>query len=137
MNVEVFFTACQEPVLLKFHYEFGLVQFVVRLYDNDEILKIKVKTQRIYSSFCSNDPHNNTAVFTPLLEDLTQQLAVENGVYVPSKNFGQFMQETRSNLNLAYGLRCSQYQKIVRFFGDFTVAFIPEGEWIFEELMKR
>jgi len=131
INKGYFLKECQESTLLEFDYKFGMARFVIRLYGNDKTVQIKCKTHHIYSDFVS-DKGCDIAVFSPCLQNLGEWLAVEKGVYIPSKNFVQFMQEKRNNLNLAYGLRCSQYQAIIRFCGAFTIAFIPVGELLFE-----
>jgi len=133
MNIESFFIKCQEPTLIKFNYELGVAQFTIQLYENDEKIIIKSKTKRIYSNF-TQESCNNVAVFTPFKEELSGLLCVENGVYVPNKNFFKFMEEVRHNLNLAYGLRKSQNDKIIIFSGSFNISFIPDGDLFLEKI---
>jgi len=129
INTEHFFTYCSESVLLNFWYEFGWAKFTVRLYENEEIIYIKAQTKHIYSDFSGHSDRNVT-VFAPFMENLGDFLETKNGVYVPSNDFVQMMDETRRHYNLAYGLRTSRYQKIIRFDGAFTIAFVPESELI-------
>ena len=51
------------------------------------------------------------------LKPLTDLLRTENGIYVPANNFGQMMKETRLNLNLAYGLKTSEFGFILSLLG--------------------
>jgi len=130
VNARDFFATCQEPELLDFRYENRVARFVVQLYDTDEVVKIKADTRHLYSNFI--DRHYHGAVFTPFLEHLGDCLAVENRVYVPDPDFIGFMKEIKFHFNLAYGLRASQYQKMVRFSGAFDIALILEGELVVE-----
>jgi hypothetical protein len=50
-------------------------------------------------------------------QDLINILSIENDIYVPSKNFGKLMNETRSRLNLAYGKKSSEVKYIFSLVG--------------------
>jgi len=123
INIDYFFENCAESTLLNFHYQNTIAHFTVQFYENDQIINIQATTKHLYSNFSGNK-----AVFNPFMKNLNDCLEIKNGVYVPSAYFVQLMNETRENLNLAYGLRASQYQKFVVFEGDFRIAFIPYGE---------
>jgi len=126
MDAECFFKEQAECLLLDFCYEETVAKFTVQLYENDEIVQIKAHTKHIYSDF-SGKSDGNIAVFNPFFKNLNEELEIKNGVYVPSGDFVQMMNQTRSHLNLAYGLRAKQYKKIAVFNGDFTIAFVPEN----------
>jgi len=123
INIDYFFENCAESTLLNFRYENTVAHFTVQLYENDQIISIQAATKHLYSNFSGNK-----AIFNPFMKNLNDCLEIKNGVYVPIADFVQLMNETRENLNLAYGLRTSQYQKFVVFEGDFTIAFVPESE---------
>lgn len=70
--------------------------------DNDVLLDITTSLIQV------NLPIEDTAPYrTCFIEviELDKNLNLNNGIYVPSKDFGSFMQEKRKSLNLAYGLR--------------------------------
>lgn len=56
--------------------------------------------------------------------NLSDCLRSEKGVFVPGESFSDFMKETKEGLNLAYGLRVSQYGVAISLIGDFRFVAI-------------
>ena len=52
-----------------------------------------------------------------MIQDISQVLLVSNGVYVPTLDFGKFMQEAKANYNLAYGKKASQWKYLFSLIG--------------------
>lgn len=90
----------------------------------DQRIHLQISTNVIYSNHRAGS-HNNTFYISTI--ELKKRLLEKNGVFVPHIDFTEFMRESRDFLNLAYGLRSSQYGLLISFIGDFHLATIVTG----------
>lgn len=93
-----------DSTLKEYSYSKGTLDLTLDVYDLDKLIKISIKTDRLaFEGFYTN--HDNDTHKTCWIElmQVSKVLQVENGHYIPSKIFGNYMKEVRANYYLAYG----------------------------------
>lgn len=103
-----------DSYLEDYKYEDGVAQVVVKLDETDTKILIRVRSELMFF----NVPEAKSLPYRTCyieLDSLSSLLSSKNGIHVPSDEFGKMMQEKRKNLNLAYGLRESDYKYILSF----------------------
>ena len=88
--------------LLAYTYQHGRLTLVMDINDLDQSVTISVPTQRLYGKELTNEISYS---YHLRLSKVSDHLTQTNGMYMPASEFGRFMQETRSGLALAYGMR--------------------------------
>jgi len=81
------------------------------------IVEFKIDTTYYFSNFSGQE-------FTPCylaLNEITEDLSVQHGIYVAANGFVDFMHECRHGFHIAYGLRASQYHYFFKILGGCKV----------------
>lgn len=86
-------------------YSEGILSITLDLGEIDKRVTMKLVTDIMSFHNFYLDKLEDSSLKTCRIEikELSNVLSVENGIYVPSKIFGKFMDEKRSNYHLAYG----------------------------------
>jgi len=90
--------------LESYKYSEGVLILIINLNDIDNRILIKIKTDSM--SFNNSFLYNEKELYRTCrieIQELSNALQIENGIYVPSKLFGKLMNEKRLNFHLAYG----------------------------------
>ena len=101
-----------DSTLLDYSYKNNVLSVRLEFSEVDKIVIIDIPTNEM----SIQTPKKFDIVFLNCfieLNPLTDLLGTENGVYIPANDFGKMMKETRLNLNLAYGLKVSEYRYII------------------------
>jgi len=112
MTIDDLIPLSGDSTLLAWQYQNDQLMLTLELYDIDATVSIFIKSKwlAINVPIQPNDDIFRTCYIE--IVELRHLLAETNGFYVPAKEFGPFMQETRKNLNLAYGLKADKYRYI-------------------------
>jgi hypothetical protein len=103
MAMKSYLENSQESYLLDYSYKDGILNLIIETEDI-ETMVIKLPSELLYLNIpIDKDRALRTFNIETIL--LQEVLAVENGRFVPSKDFGNYMSEIRKNYNLAYGLK--------------------------------
>ncbi|MBF9240003.1 hypothetical protein I2I05_21615 [Hymenobacter sp. BT683] len=107
-----------DSVLESYTYADGRLQLVLVLGENDQKIALTLPTNDLAfaGAALANQAGFDRTCFLAL-EDLSQVLAVENGVYVPAPDFGMLMQQTRANYHLAYGRKAAEWTHLLSLVG--------------------
>ncbi|MEA5403388.1 hypothetical protein VB776_10705 [Arcicella sp. DC2W] len=108
LNLEYIVENSGDSTLESYTYSGGLLTVNIDLGDFDKEVLIKIRTDGM--SFKSYYLDKIEALYRTCrieIQELTGILSVENGMYVPSNNFGEFMNEKKLNYHLAYGEKTS------------------------------
>jgi len=93
-------------------YSEGVLILDLELAELNREIKLRIKTGDMsFDNRHSNDSidiHKTCRIEMRALDILSQ----ENGVYIPPKNFGKLMHESRLNYQLAYGKKSSNFKYI-------------------------
>ncbi|NVO86753.1 hypothetical protein [Hymenobacter terrestris] len=112
-----------DSVLESYTYAEGRLQLVLVLGENDQKVALSLPTDCLAfagSVLASSERAYRTCFLA--LEDLSQVLAVENGVYVPASDFGKLMQQTQANYHLAYGKKAAEWTHLLSLVGYSRLA---------------
>ncbi len=93
-----------DSYLEKYEYSKGVVTLQLELDELDRKILISIKSSLMAFNVPEISERAYRTCFLELIE-LSDVLRSNNGIYIASEEFGQFMREKRENLNLAYGLR--------------------------------
>ena len=108
-----------DSVLKSYAYVEGRLQLVLVLDENDQKVALSLPTDYLaFAGAALENKESNYRTCFLALEDLSQVLSVENGVYVPAAGFGQFMQQTRANYHLAYGKKAAEWTHLLSLVGQ-------------------
>ncbi len=116
-------------------YKDNRVLLRVNLDEIDKLVELSINTNHLFLNIPESTEIPYRTCFFELLE-LKNILKVSNGIYSPASNFGDFMKEKRDNLNLAYGLRSSQFKFLFSLIGSeklvsFVISDISDIEFKF------
>ncbi|RSO56455.1 hypothetical protein EA756_11195 [Acinetobacter lactucae] len=89
----------------------------------DKIIRITFPFQNFFSSFSSK----SDGICFLSIENIKDSLNVENGVYIPSTDFGDFMYDVREGNSSGYGLRESKFKIFFKVIGSFKVVIPVEN----------
>lgn len=108
-----------DSILKNYHYAYGVLMLDMYHSDFDKNVKIRIKTDYlIFNNYYyleeKEDLYRTCRIEFHTLSDI---LSIENGIYVPSKEFGKFMSETKLRLNLAYGKKSSESKYLLSLMG--------------------
>jgi hypothetical protein len=111
--------------LKSFNYHSGkiLLDFIN---NNDERYRVFVETTSLQTTL-QEVLDNVNYTFSISMVELSNFLSVENGIYVPPREFVAFMRNVRDGFSLAYGLRQSKYSILLSFEGDFTLHCVVKN----------
>lgn len=104
--------------LESYAYAEGRLQLVLVLGENDQKVVLSLLTDHLAfagGALAHKDGSFRTCFLA--IEDLSQVLSVENGVYVPAPGFGKLMQQTRANYHLAYGRKAAEWKHLLSLVG--------------------
>ncbi|MGC4129626.1 MAG: hypothetical protein QM564_08730 [Bergeyella sp.] len=138
INLEYLIKNSGDSILENYSYSKGILALILNIEELNKKLKIKIKTE--YLSFNNFYIGKNEELYRTCrieLEDLTKVLSVENGIYLPSINFGKMMNESKSHYNLAYGKKISELKEIFSLvgYGKLVSCLISElNDIIIEEM---
>ena len=85
----------------------------------EQVIEFKLPYVSFYSTFSE---HSTPAVCFLKIEKISHLLKIENGVYIAASAFPDFMYEIQQGLHIAYGLRSSQFQYVLRCIGSFKIT---------------
>lgn len=90
-------------------YSEGILMINLNLGEIEKKVLIKIRTDIISFQNFYFDKLKDYSLRTCRIEiqALSSILSIENGIYIPSKIFGKFMNETRLNYHLGYGEKVS------------------------------
>lgn len=124
ISLEELLYISNESVLKDYHYSDGRIRLRIEIDELDSDIILSANT----NCLALNIPEqNNLASRTCHLElvYLSEILDTENGIFVPKSNFGDFMQQNRQHLNLAFGLKQTDYQFMLSLTGSYKlVSFV-------------
>ncbi|WP_046242291.1 hypothetical protein [Hymenobacter terrenus] len=107
-----------DSVLESYTYAEGHLQLVLVLGENDQKVVLSLSTD--YLAFAgatlANTETSSRTCFLAL-EELSQVLSIENGVYMPAAGFDKLMQQTRANYHLAYGRKAAAWTHLLSLIG--------------------
>ncbi|WP_035557657.1 hypothetical protein [Hymenobacter sp. IS2118] len=107
-----------DSVLESYAYAEGHLQLVLVLGENDQKVALSLPTDHLaFAGYALARAERAYRTCFLALEDLSQVLCVENGVYVPAPDFGQLMQQTRANYHLAYGKKAAEWTHVLSLVG--------------------
>ena len=132
-SIEQIIANSGDSQLVDYHYASGKLAFKLKLDELDCVVQLRLFTSAVASTIvdAESKAHNICRLEILLLEE---HLALKNGIYVPSEDFGKMMKEIRGNLHLAYGLRNSEVKILLRVVGQTVLLACPvkqlaEIEW--------
>ena len=91
-----------DSFLREYQYESGILSFVLEYDEDDTEVVVKVKADLVKFNV-KNESNPITRTCRLEIIDLSKILNTKNGYYIPSNDFGKFMNEIRNGANLAYG----------------------------------
>ncbi len=94
-----------DSILENYHYSDGILVIDLDLTEHDKKVRVSIKTDNLSFNNYYYVEKKESLYRTCRIEfqELLNILSIENGIYVPSKDFGRLMGETRLKVNLAYG----------------------------------
>ena len=104
--------------LESYTYAEGRLQLVLVLGENDQKVALSLFTDHLAfaGGLLAHEDGSYRTCFLAI-EDLSQVLSVEKGVYVPAPDFGKLMQQTRANYHLAYGKKVVEWTHLLSLVG--------------------
>lgn len=107
-----------DSILEKYSYSEGTLTIDLDLTELDKKVKIRIRTDSLsFNDYYLNKKGDLYRTCRVELQELVNTLSLENGIYVPSKDFGRLMSETKLRLNLAYGKKSSEIRYIFSLVG--------------------
>ena len=104
--------------LESYAYAEGRLQMVLVLGENGQKVALSLFTDHLAfaGAALANKGGSHRTCFLAI-ENLSQALAVEHGVYVAASSFGKLMQQTRANYHLAYGKKATECTHLLSLVG--------------------
>lgn len=107
-----------DSILDKYSYSDGILTIDLDLTELDKKVKIRIRTDSLsFNDYYVNKTEDLYRTCRIEFQELLNILSLENSIYVPSKDFGRLMSETRLRLNLAYGKKSSEIKYIFSLVG--------------------
>lgn len=114
ITLEEIISRSGDSTLLGYFFDNGLLEVRLEHDELDQILTLRIPTDFVYGRALPKDTNDNILNCRLELIRLTDVLNIEKGFYVPSLDFGGFMQEVRQGFSLAYGHKVSEVQWLFR-----------------------
>ena len=119
MDIEYIRDNSAESELLDLNYDGKHLTILFRMDEPEIDVKIEIPTSHVLCPFSYKSTSGISKICRLDIVDLKKQLTVnQNGIIVPSDNFGLLMRELRNGYGLAYGLQISTNPRIIRFTGS-------------------
>lgn len=124
--------------LESYKYSEGVLILIINLNDIENKILFKIKTDSM--SFNNSFLYKEEELYRTCrieIQELSNALQIENGIYIPSKLFGKLMNEKRLNFHLAYGEKTNNVNYIFTLVGyeRFVSCLISDLSCIsFEEI---
>ncbi|WP_299183606.1 hypothetical protein [uncultured Chryseobacterium sp.] len=107
-----------DSILEKYSYSDGILAIDLNLTELEKKVKIRIRTDNLsFNDYYVNKKEDLYRTCRIEFQELLNILSLENSIYVPSKDFGRLMRETRLRLNLAYGKKSSEIKYIFSLVG--------------------
>ncbi len=105
--------------LENYDYSGGILTIALELGEISKKVIIRIRTEIMsFQNYYLDKPEDYFLRTCRIeIQELSSILSIENGIYVPSKDFGKIMNETRLSLNLSYGKRVSEFKYIFSLVG--------------------
>lgn len=107
-----------DSILDNYTYSGGILAINLCLGDSDKKVLIEIKTDvmsfRNYYLDKIEEMHRTCRIE---IQELSNNLSIENGIYLPSNIFGKFMNEKKLNYHLAYGEKVNSMKFIFSLVG--------------------
>lgn len=118
MELEYIIRNNGELNLENYIYSGGTLEIDLDLTELDKKITIKIKTNNLsFNNYYIDKKEELYKTCRIEIKELVNNLSIENGIYIPSSNFGKLMNETRSNYNLAYGKKSTELKFIFSLVG--------------------
>ena len=102
--------------LIDYHYNNSLLTFNLEVPDLNKEVKFEIKTNHLITNIFNDGDSVFKKCFVKI-EELSDYLTIMNNIYIPNSDFGKMMREVKSNYNLAYGLKQSNYKYMLSLIG--------------------
>lgn len=118
LNIEYIIENSGDCLVSEYEYAAGTLAISLELSDIDISVLIKIRTDNIaVKNYYLNKVEPLYKTCRIEIEELILRLGVENGIYIPSADFGKLMNERRSNYHLAYGEKVTVVKYIFSLIG--------------------
>jgi hypothetical protein len=118
LNLEYLVSNSDETILKEYSYSGGILTINLELTEIDKKVMLKIKSSHLsFDSFYLEKKEELYRTCRIEIQDLSEILSTQNGIYVPSNVFGILMNESRSNYNLAYGKKSSELKYVFSLIG--------------------
>ncbi len=127
-------TGDSELLELKYDCAKNFLEFILDIDVLDQVISFEVVTKEIRFG----NPSLKIKNCHLRLISLTDNLSTANDIYIPSVDFGKFMNETRKGFNLAFGKRVTEISHILTLIGSdifFIAAIENKNAILFRELV--
>ena len=107
-----------DSLLEKYSYLQGILVIDLELFELDKKVRLKIKTDSLsFNNHYLEKKEKFSKTCRIEFQELSNILSLENAIYVPSKDFGKLMKETRNNLNLVFGKKSTEIKYIFSLVG--------------------
>ena len=110
-----------DTFIKEFNYIKGNVILILEFDELEMDIKLSFESNLIACNLPNSEDSAYRTCFLEVL-DLKDVLEVKNGIFIAPKDFTLLMKDKRNNLNLAYGLRESQYSYIFSLSSSYKLA---------------
>lgn len=118
MDVEFVISNSGDAVLENYYHAEGRLTLTLYLTEVEQWCKLVINTDCFAGSkHCFEKKDGLYRTCRIELVELKDKLSSQNGFFVPSPTFGEFMKEARVNYNLAYGRKTSEVKYIFSLVG--------------------
>ena len=102
-----------DSILENYSYSDGILVINLDLTELEKKVKIRIRTENLsFNDYYVNKKEYVYRTCKIELQELSNILSLEKNIYVPSKDFGKLMNESKLRLNLAYGKKSSEIKYI-------------------------
>ncbi|HRI48380.1 MAG: hypothetical protein IPK11_00325 [Ignavibacteria bacterium] len=107
-----------DSILERYFYSNGVLIVELDLSEIDKKARLTIRTDNLsFNNFYLGEDKELYRTCRIKFQELLNILSLENDIYVPSKDFGKLMKETRLRLNIAYGMKFSEIKYIFSLVG--------------------
>ncbi|SDD43426.1 hypothetical protein [Niabella drilacis] len=104
LNLKYIVENSGDSILENYNYSGGVLMINLYLSDLEKKVLIEIRTDEMsFKNYYLDQAEELYKTCRIEVQALSDILSVENGIYVPSGNFGKFMNEKKTNRHLAYG----------------------------------
>ena len=118
LSIESIVKNSGDAVFEDYSYFRGILTLFINLTDIDMKVELTMSTEHL--SFNHFYIQKTEALYKNcriVVQELSNFISIENGVYIPAGKFGDLMKESRANHNLAYGKKALQYKYLFSLVG--------------------